>query len=45
MTNKQIARALNISPGTVKTMLERLYRTTRSAGRTALVARYSTAPP
>jgi DNA-binding CsgD family transcriptional regulator len=40
MTNKQIARALNVSAGTVKTMLERLYCSARVSGRAALVARY-----
>jgi DNA-binding CsgD family transcriptional regulator len=40
MTNKEIARTLGISSGTVKTMLERLYRAARVSSRAALVARY-----
>src|ERR1044071_267633 len=40
MTNKQIALQLQVAPGTVKTMLERLYRAAGVSGRAALVARY-----
>ena len=36
-TNKQIARELDISPATVKTVLERLYRASGTQNRTALV--------
>jgi DNA-binding CsgD family transcriptional regulator len=36
-TNKRIARDLGISPATVKTVLERLFRVSGSASRTALV--------
>jgi len=36
-TNKQIARELGVSPATVKTVLERLYRATGTQNRTALV--------
>jgi len=36
-TNKQIARELNVSPATVKTILERLYRASDARNRTALV--------
>jgi DNA-binding NarL/FixJ family response regulator len=36
-TNKQIARDLDISPATVKTTLERLFRASRTANRAALV--------
>lgn len=35
-TNKQIARELDVSPATVKTVLERLYRLSRVPNRTAL---------
>jgi DNA-binding CsgD family transcriptional regulator len=37
-SNKQIARDLDISPATVKTQLERLYRLSGAANRAALVA-------
>jgi DNA-binding CsgD family transcriptional regulator len=37
MTNKQIANELGISPSTVKTVLERLFRLSRTDNRTALV--------
>ncbi len=36
-TNKQIARALSLSPATVKTVLERLFRASGTRNRTALV--------
>jgi len=36
MTNKQIARDLDISPATVKTFLERLLRLSKADNRTAL---------
>ena len=36
-TNKQIARDLDISPATVKTMLERLFRASGASNRAALV--------
>lgn len=36
-TNKQIARELNVSPATVKTILERLYRASATGNRAALV--------
>jgi DNA-binding CsgD family transcriptional regulator len=36
-TNKQIARDLGISPATVKTLLERLFRVSRAPNRAALV--------
>ena len=36
-TNKQIARELQLSPATVKTVLERLYRASGTRNRTALV--------
>jgi len=36
-SNKRIARDLEISPATVKTILERLFRTSGAANRTALV--------
>ncbi|GEM_PF-6142649 len=39
-TNKRIARDLDISAATVKTVLERLYRRSGCANRAALVARY-----
>ena len=37
-TNKRIARDLEISPATVKTMLERLFRVSGASNRAALVA-------
>jgi DNA-binding CsgD family transcriptional regulator len=37
-SNKRIARDLDISPATVKTHLERLYRITGAANRAALAA-------
>jgi DNA-binding CsgD family transcriptional regulator len=37
-SNKRIARDLDISPATVKTVLERLFRASGAANRTALVA-------
>jgi DNA-binding CsgD family transcriptional regulator len=40
LTNKQIARALDVSPATVKTMLERLYGAVGVSSRAALVAWY-----
>jgi len=36
-TNKQIAKDLDISPATVKTLLERLFRVSRAGNRAALV--------
>jgi DNA-binding NarL/FixJ family response regulator len=36
-TNKQIAKDLDISPATVKTLLERLFRVSDSGNRAALV--------
>jgi DNA-binding NarL/FixJ family response regulator len=36
-SNKRIARDLEISPATVKTILERLFRTSGAGNRTALV--------
>lgn len=38
LSNKQIARDLDISPATVKTVLERLFRASGSSNRAALVA-------
>ncbi|RAZ92307.1 hypothetical protein DPM33_07155 [Mesorhizobium hawassense] len=37
MTNKQIARDLDISPATVKTFLERLFRISKARNRIALI--------
>jgi DNA-binding CsgD family transcriptional regulator len=37
MTNKQIARDLDISPSTVKTLLERMFRVSQARNRAALV--------
>ncbi|MER8804136.1 helix-turn-helix transcriptional regulator [Mesorhizobium sp. M0998] len=37
MTNKQIAKDLDISPATVKTLLERLFRISKAKNRIALI--------
>ena len=44
-TNKQIARDLEISPATVKTFLERLFRLSGALNRAALVQWWRSADP